>query len=174
MGKIFTRIWNDPVWSKVIAAIIVALLAAFWAGVHFDWWPQILVYRIPLWVVVLPVAIGLIGWLIWMRRGKIEIVSVRHLDVVAFQQTISGVMTNPTLQVELRVFAGNVWHKQGKVDIVGRNWRGKCQFGNDPTKPIGQRFNLVAIAPKTALADKMPTLPQDAVKSEIITVIRSS
>lgn len=38
----FKKIWGDPVWSKVIATLILSALAVLWAGLHFNWWPLIL------------------------------------------------------------------------------------------------------------------------------------
>lgn len=175
MSKIFRRIWHDPVGSKVIAGIILApLLAVLAAAVHFNWWPRLLDYQIPLWIVIVLIVVGLVIRLVWRRRKKIEIVSVWQSEPVAFQEVICGVTSDPTLPIELRVFAGNVWHKQWDVEFLGHRWRGKCQFGNNPEKSAGQPFTLVAIAPKTRLPDKIPVLPDDALKSEIITVIRSS
>jgi hypothetical protein len=47
MAAVMKRLWNDPVWSKVIAQGIIwiilgivalsALILA-WLGIHFDWW----------------------------------------------------------------------------------------------------------------------------------------
>lgn len=174
MLKILRQIWHDPVWSKVIAAIILALLAALWAtGVHFDWWPRLLTYRIPLWIAILLIVIGLVGRLILTHKGTIEIVSVWQSGAVAFEQVICGVTSDPSLPIELRVYAGNVWHKQWKVEFAGHKWRANCRFGDDSNKSAGQRFSLVAIAPKTPLANRITALPDDAIKSEIITVIRS-
>lgn len=40
MPEIVKRVWSDPVWSKVIATLIIAAAAA--AGSYFlDWWPTI-------------------------------------------------------------------------------------------------------------------------------------
>lgn len=38
MSKILRRLWNDPVWSKVIATAIVAVLAMV-ATYFLNWWP---------------------------------------------------------------------------------------------------------------------------------------
>ena len=38
----FKKIWHDPVWSKVISALILSALAVTWAGIHFDWWSAVL------------------------------------------------------------------------------------------------------------------------------------
>ena len=63
------RIWNDPVWSKVIAAGILALLATIWAGVHFDWWPTLLsAYRVPLWLLVLLIALFFLSLILALRK----------------------------------------------------------------------------------------------------------
>jgi hypothetical protein len=47
------KIWHD-VLSRVIAGVILALLATVWAAVHFDWWPRLLsTYPIPIWLLLL-------------------------------------------------------------------------------------------------------------------------
>lgn len=62
MLRILKQIWQDPVWSKVIAGIILAIIAAIWAGRHFDWWPRLLAnYPTPLWFTVLIVAFGILA-----------------------------------------------------------------------------------------------------------------
>src|SRR3954467_9747363 len=40
MLRVLKKIWADPVWSKVIAAAILAL-AGFIASYLFNWWPAI-------------------------------------------------------------------------------------------------------------------------------------
>jgi hypothetical protein len=178
----------DPVFANrgqivqtvcAIGALVLALVVAWLdrhGGVAFD---------IVIFVLALLLAIALLNlWANWTHGGalakteqqaapQIEIASVWQADRVAFEQAIYGIRSDPTLQVELRVFAGAVWHRQWPVEFLGQKWRGKCRFGDDPVKSAGQPFRLVAIAPKTLLADKIPELPGDAIKSEIITVIRS-
>ena len=49
--KLFTKLWDDPVGSKVIAGIILAILAATWAAAHFEWWSTLVAtWRVPLWL----------------------------------------------------------------------------------------------------------------------------
>lgn len=174
MPKILRQIWYDPVGSRVIGGIITALLiSAVVAALHFDWWPRLFRYPIPLWLVILMIVVGLVGTFI-LRRGKqIEIVGVWQSGEVAFEQVICGVTRDPSLPIELRVYAGNEWHKQWKVEVNGRRWCGKCRFGDSAEQSAGQKFRLVAIAPKTPLANKVRELPDDAIKSEIVAVIRS-
>jgi hypothetical protein len=48
------KIWHDPVWSKVIAAGILAAIA--WTGTHFNWWSFFLAFlsasTLPNWAVI--------------------------------------------------------------------------------------------------------------------------
>ena len=39
-ASVLSKIWNDPVWSKVIAVGILAGISSIgaWIGVHFGWW----------------------------------------------------------------------------------------------------------------------------------------
>jgi hypothetical protein len=110
------------------------------------------------------------------RKGPhLEIVSVWNNDHVAHEQVIYGTATLsvPPNTVELRVFAGGYWHSQGKADTFGGKWQRTCYFGH-PENPAGSKYKLVAIAPKTPLPPKIAELPADALRSEIISVIRST
>jgi hypothetical protein len=63
--KTLKQIWHDPVWSKVI----LALLTAVWVSVHFNWWAHLpAVNPLPpcfslLVLVLVLVASGIIWWL---------------------------------------------------------------------------------------------------------------
>src|SRR5271154_991692 len=35
-----STVWNDPVGGGLIVAVILALLSAFWASIHLDWWKR--------------------------------------------------------------------------------------------------------------------------------------
>jgi hypothetical protein len=71
-----SRIWHDPVWSKVIAGVILALLAAAWAtGAHFGLWPQLLgTYPIRVWLLLLLVAVTLLS-LVFLLSGRNTVLS---------------------------------------------------------------------------------------------------
>lgn len=103
----------------------------------------------------------------------LEIVSVWNEDQVAYRQDISGVLADSNAPIELRVYAGKVWHRQWPVKVEGHRWRAKCQFGNEES-PAGSPYKIVAIAPKGRLEDKITELPPDAVKSEVVSVVRST
>ena len=174
MSKILSRIWHDPVWSAVIAGLILLLIVSLGAVVR-EWWPHLFRYQIPVWVVLLATAVvGLLGWWIWPRSRTIEIVSMRSGDKVEFQQDIHGITSDPTLPIEVLVFAGGAWHTQWAVEVDGKHWHGKCQFGSSAESSAGKQFRVVAIAPKTPFVSKSPNLPADAVKSDIVNVTRST
>jgi hypothetical protein len=67
------KIWNDPVLSKVIATVIVAVLALVWAGVHFDWWKAALSFLVttslvPHWLLTVLIVTCLVLALVEIRR----------------------------------------------------------------------------------------------------------
>ena len=83
MASILTRLWHDPVWSKVIAGAILAVGATV-ATYFLDWWPVIGRFisssyvvalssaSVPVWVIVLVVLLALptvlfLAALIWKR-----------------------------------------------------------------------------------------------------------
>jgi hypothetical protein len=107
------------------------------------------------------------------EKPRLAIVSVWNDDPVTFQQEVSGVLADTNAPVELRVYAGNTWHRQWPVKFQGDRWRGKCQFG-DAQSPAGGAYKVVAISPKGQLADKIAELPSRGVKSEVISVVRST
>jgi len=51
MSKLIRIVWNDPVWSKVIAVAIVAVTGALWAR-YSESGSKVLTYPVPLWTVV--------------------------------------------------------------------------------------------------------------------------
>jgi hypothetical protein len=130
-----------------------------------------------LFAVVLAVSycLAVILWAQSSSNGKpqLEIVSVWNEDQVAYQQEVSGVLADSKAPIEVLVYAGNVWHRQLPVKVQGNRWRGKCQFG-DAKSPAGTRYKIVAIAPRRQLDKKIAELPSDALKSEIISVVRST
>jgi hypothetical protein len=88
LSKKIIKIWHDPVWSKVIATLVLALLAAI-GTYFFDWWPIIkplfktiidfvfadtatpnwlLGFLIIPWVVIFIV----IGYLLWNRKPSAQ------------------------------------------------------------------------------------------------------
>lgn len=103
---------------------------------------------------------------------KLEIVSVRTNDTVAFTQEIFGTAT-PGIPVELRVFAGGVWHGQRPAEIAAGKWQAICQFGNAES-PAGGRYRLIALSPDRRLPDKLAEIPADIPQSEVISVVRST
>lgn len=107
---------------------------------------------------------------------RLEIVGIWENADVAHEQVIYGTATPeiPADSIELRVFAGGMWHSQGKAtERSGDKWQRTCYFGN-PDSPAGSRYKLVAIAPKTPLGPKITELPTDILKSEVVSVIRST
>jgi hypothetical protein len=65
-------IWNDPVWSKVIAGIILAVLAAIW---HFGWFPPLLTFlhgsiSIPVWLLLTFFLFVIASTVIYRRRDR--------------------------------------------------------------------------------------------------------
>ncbi len=109
----------------------------------------------------------------FLRKAKrLEIINVWDRDTVTFRQDVIGVVSDPKLTIELRVFAGGVWHRQWPVKIEGSKWRGQCQFGDEGSRSKSGDYRVVAISPKQNLSDKIADLPKDAVTSSIITVHR--
>lgn len=108
--------------------------------------------------------------------SRLEIAGLSNNVDVAHEQVIYGTATPdiPADDIELRVFAGGMWHSQGKASKrSGDKWQRLCYFGY-PDTPAGSKFKLVAIAPKTPLASKIEALPADATRSEVLSVIRST
>ncbi len=104
MLKILKQIWHDPVWSKVIAAVILAALAAIWAAVHFSWWQRLLSsYPIPLWLLVLLIALTLFSFavLLWKRRQFGE-PNIKMIDLAVRRDENKGVTYPLKCWVQLR------------------------------------------------------------------------
>ena len=78
--KWFKNVWKDPVWSKVISALIVALLASGYASVKayitnaglWDTVKSIFVSYIPLWCIVLTFFVILIVYGIIVKYRKLR------------------------------------------------------------------------------------------------------
>ena len=72
------RVWNDPVWSKVISSIILLILASVYAIIKshvdnlglFDVVVSVGREQIKLWYIVLVVVIGLIGYGLFSKRKR--------------------------------------------------------------------------------------------------------
>jgi hypothetical protein len=106
----------------------------------------------------------------------IQLVSAWDGDSVDFQQAIYGLTKDANMPVELRVYAGDKWHRQRPIKRNGNKWRSKCQFGDSANPSSGAVYKLVAISPKPKqkLEDKITELPHDVIRSEIISVVRSN
>jgi hypothetical protein len=108
--------------------------------------------------------------------ARLEIAGIWENANVAHEQVIYGTATADVSPkaIELRVFAGGMWHTQGKAtESSGGKWQHTCYFGR-PDSPAGSKYKLVAIVPKAALAPKIAELPDDVLKSEVLSVIRST
>jgi hypothetical protein len=106
-------------------------------------------------------------------RPQLEIVSLWNGDRVAYQQEVFGVLADCSTSIELRVYAGNAWHRQWPVKVHGNRWRGRCQFG-DAKSQAGAPYSVVAIAPTSQLGDKIAELPSGVARSETLSVVRST
>jgi hypothetical protein len=83
-------VWHDPVWSKVIAGIILAAGGAiFAAAIHFDWIPQLTAKNdIPTWVLVASVpailAVGItISAIAFKKGGRTPVATLEAQVAVA-------------------------------------------------------------------------------------------
>jgi len=66
------------VWSKVVAGIILAILAAIWAAVYFDWWSALVAtWPVPRWLFGLLVLLILTLAVLLYRARQVTLQSVR-------------------------------------------------------------------------------------------------
>jgi hypothetical protein len=89
---VLNKIWKDPVWSKVIAAGIIAALAAV-SGYFLGWWPRLISLAKKMWQFMLsttPLPNWLIGILIIGTTGALSIL------IILFKATSSKNVTLKT------------------------------------------------------------------------------
>jgi membrane protein implicated in regulation of membrane protease activity len=66
------------VWSKVIAGVILAILAAIWAAVHFDWWSAFAAtWPVPRWLFWLLVLLIFTLTVLLYRARQVTLQKVR-------------------------------------------------------------------------------------------------
>jgi hypothetical protein len=85
MSKWFRKIWNDPVWSKVIAGLILAAGGALWASRTS--WGTTLKTPLPLWIVIIvgaatfSLAVMLMFFRTYQFEPQIEVIDVSVTEV---------------------------------------------------------------------------------------------
>lgn len=71
-SDMFKKIWNDPVWSKVISAVIIGLAVYLYSIISrfpiSEIWKKVVIYKS--WIIVLIVIFLLISRLIYVRIRK--------------------------------------------------------------------------------------------------------
>jgi hypothetical protein len=113
---IVTKIWHDPVWSKVIASVIVA--CSFAGGTWFgNWFALTRQSRIIKFVEEVPTPGAGPGW----------------------QDVTLAVEPPPSAgeRVQVWIKQGNFsWYRCSKATQLadGRNWKATCRFGNRDSK----------------------------------------
>ena len=91
------------------------------------------------------------------------------------RQTVRGSVFPPDSTVQALVLAPNgLWYLQGPVEVKGRAWSCKCQFGVEG-KP-GNSYDVVAVHGKALRLPKYERehLPNGIIKSNVIRVHRRS
>ncbi len=95
-----TKIWHD-VLSRVIAGVILALLATVWA-VHFNWWPRLLsTYPIPVWLLLL-IALIFLSFAFLLSRQNLSLSAAKERNRPDLEPKITKIDTltvppNPSL-----------------------------------------------------------------------------
>src|SRR5712692_6446896 len=160
-----TKIWHD-VLSRVIAGVILALLATVWA-VHFNWWPRLLsTYPIPVWLLLL-IALIFLSFAFLLSRQNLSLSAAKERNRPDLEPKITKIDTltvppNPslTLAFPLKCVRENVLsrriHMTTRVDssrcrsvrFVRWSW---CQspgkqpsqiIGNGRQRELGRHFGL--------------------------------
>ncbi len=105
----------------------------------------------------------------------IEILAPLNFGEVGFRRLVSGLVRPALSQVQVWILAGDgFWYRQGSAKVDGCVWSIDCQFGNTSAmdKPSGD-YQIIAIADANIREDRMTTLPDVGIKSEIIKVRRA-
>lgn len=116
------KIWHDPVWSKVIAAAIVAVVAVM-AGYVLNWWPK--VGAVLLQTTLVP------NWLLGLLALGTALTVLLVVVVVC-----AGIRQDESLKPE--------WNSYSTDNFFGLRWRWRYLDG-------GQPFNIVAFCPRCDL-----------------------
>jgi len=103
---------------------------------------------------------------------KIEILSPLDLWTTGWHRMVRGSVYPPESGVQVLVRHPNGgWHVQG-VEVIGALWTSNCQFG-DKEKP-GMSYKIVAVYGDSLKLKQYDELPENLIRSEVITVNRNS
>lgn len=132
----------------------------------------------PVWLIVVFVGFYSFVLVVWAlsptRRPAVEIISLAQDELVDYQQVVHGTARNPNRSLQLFVHSPDKkWHPQWAPEFNHNNWRARCQFGS-ATSPAGNSYTVVAVSGANAIRDALSELPKEGVKSEIVTVRRST
>jgi membrane protein implicated in regulation of membrane protease activity len=118
---VIKRIWHDPVWSKVISAVILGMLA--WAGTHFGWWSAVAHFwsllwsaAVPLWLLLLIVLPLLTITVVFYRRRTRASETLRIVQDIRSSFWGPGRRgETPVMQVSLDGHVTDISGKQNRI-----------------------------------------------------------
>lgn len=110
------KLWNDPVWSKVIAAAIIALAGTAWVAYLKNWWPAVWHGIEAAWAFLLsttPVRHWVLGLLILFA-------TLFALLLVSLSASMFWPKSDPNSEL---VKIGPDWHFYTSDKFFGLKWR---------------------------------------------------
>jgi hypothetical protein len=115
MKERILMIWRDPVWSKVIAAAIIASGAIIW-GTRQNWGAEFLKLLVPLWFVIAIAALSFLASVVslskvWRKTKQFE-PRVELIDVNIEQAPVGSTLSYP-----LKCYVQFRNESEGAIDV---------------------------------------------------------
>ncbi len=158
--------FDERAIQKISSSVPLIAAAAKWTFAH------------PIWSIAFFMGFYSFVLVVWAllpaRRPALEIVSLRHDDLVDYRQVVYGIVRNPKKSLQLVVYSPDKkWYPQGAPEFDRNNWRALCYFGSVTSAP-GKSYKVVAISGASEIHEALSELPKDGLKSEAVTVQRST
>jgi len=125
---VFKKLWHDPVWSKIISALILSAVGVIWAWAHFDLWSiaaKITRAGFAFLIAKSPVPHWMLG------LAGLIILAVLILVVAAFAAT-----HNTSESAFDRIVAPPAWTAYTEDTFYNIRWRWAYKQGGGITTPV--------------------------------------
>jgi hypothetical protein len=105
---------------------------------------------------------------------RIAITSPPDGATVLLRAPVSGTVSPPEIPVQVLVHSGDYrWHPQRPAVTDGGSWTVDCQFGTQ-WRGAGETYKVVAIDGAHSVNNPVRSLPDEAIRSRIISVKRAA